>query len=286
MKPPNPFGLSPPFALWSGVAAAGATCQGGHSGYSNVPGRTSQATTGVAFVPFSSGAASLHGARGMVLDMPWMETVKERTWLGASTASPTHFGAETHRPEWCLWLDTRVALTLGTLGCGYPPRPGPVELEGGGCFHITPGWCCPGHHRGRCSGASPMTDFCHQWDVTGSLGPTGTSCPPWGLFAMALPGLGHWLCPQAAVLLQRHVGGQRGISQGISHAGTSCFSPLPLTMSLTLKSLTLPPACPHHLLQSQDIAAALPPFCCDPFHVALAWTLVSLCPALYRNYLH
>lgn len=57
-------------------------------------GWTLQATTGVAFVPFSSGAASLCGARPMVLNwhVPRMETVKERTQLGARTTSPTHFG--------------------------------------------------------------------------------------------------------------------------------------------------------------------------------------------------
>lgn len=80
-----------------------------------VPGWTSQATTGVAFVPFSSGAASLCGVGGMVLNVPWMETVMERTWLSASTASPL-WGRDTRAWAWCLWLDTRAALTLGTLG--------------------------------------------------------------------------------------------------------------------------------------------------------------------------
>lgn len=68
-----------------------------------MPGWTSQATTGVAFFPFSSRAASVCGAGGMVLNVLWMETVMERTWLGASTASPAHFGAETHACEQCLW---------------------------------------------------------------------------------------------------------------------------------------------------------------------------------------
>lgn len=109
-----------------------------------------------------------------------------------------------------------------------------------------------------------MTDFCHQWDVSGGLGPTSTSCPPWGLFALALPCFGYWLHPQAAVLLQRHVGGQRGISQGISHAGTSSFSPLPLIMSPSNLSPCLLPALttcfPYHraLLQLCHLSAVSP----------------------------
>lgn len=55
-------------------------------------------------------------------------------------------------------------------------------------------------------------------------------------------------------------------------------------MSLTLKSLILLSACPHHLFPlSQGIAAALPPFCCVPFHFAFALTLVPQCPALYKE---
>lgn len=98
-------------------------------------GWTSGATTGVAFAPFSSGAAPLRGAGSMVLNMLWMDTVKKRTWLGASTASPTHFGTETY------WLVSGAfghpCYTLGTLGCGCRLRPGPMEIE--------EGWLLPHH---------------------------------------------------------------------------------------------------------------------------------------------
>lgn len=57
-----------------------------------------------------------------------------------------------------------------------------MELEEG-WLHLHPPWLMlPWAPLGRCSGPSPITDFCHQQDVTGSLGLTGTSCPPWGLF--------------------------------------------------------------------------------------------------------
>lgn len=180
---------------------------------------------------------------------------------------------DTEACERCLWTPM---LHSGDPWLWVPPRPGPMELD--------EGWLLPHHSwlmlpwapQGRCSGASPMTDFCHQWDVTGGLGPTSTFCPPCGLFALALPGFGHWLHPQAAVLLQRHGGGQRGISQGISHAGTSSFSPLPLIMSPSNLSPCLLPALttcfPYHraLLQLCHLSAVSPSLSLLPSHLFLS----------------
>lgn len=138
-----------------------------------MPGWTSQATTGVAFSPFSSRAASLHGAGGMVLSMPWMETLKERTWLGASTASPTHFGAETHTCEQCLWTPMLCSL-WGPVAVRSPPG---LALE------LEEGWLLP-HHPWLMLPWTLLGQvlWCFTYDrflsPVGCLSLTGTSCPP------------------------------------------------------------------------------------------------------------
>lgn len=71
-----------------------------------------------------------------------------------------------------------------------------------------------------------------------------------------------------------HVGGQRGISQGISHAGTSCFSPLPLTTSLLPEPLApaLTARFPHHgaSLPLCHPSAVSPSFSPVPWHSLLS----------------
>lgn len=101
-----------------------------------MPGWTSQATTGVAFVPLSSGAESLRGAGGMVLNMPWMETEGKDTAWCQHRQPHSLWDRDTQACERCLWLNTRVALS-GDPWLWVPPRPGPVELEGG--------WLLPHH---------------------------------------------------------------------------------------------------------------------------------------------
>lgn len=71
-----------------------------------------------------------------------------------------------------------------------------------------------------------------------------------------------------------HAAGQRGISQGISHAGTSCFSPLPPTTSLLPEPLTpaLAACFPHHgaSLPLCHHSAVSPSFFPMPWHSLLS----------------
>lgn len=115
------------------------------------------------------------------------------------------------------------------------PRPGPVQLEG---------WLLP-HHPWLMLPWAPLGQvlWCFTYDQL--LSPVGChweSQPHWYI----LPTLGSvhpgpawpWalaLSPGNSAIAEARGRGRGVFSQGISHAGTSCFSPLPLIMSLTLK---------------------------------------------------
>lgn len=189
-----------------------------------------------------------------VLPGAWSSTcrgrrLKERTRLGASSASPTDFGAETQGPVsgafgWTpvlhsLWgplaVGTSQAWPLGArrrMAASTSPLPGAALGTAGAqvlwCFTRDRFLSPPGCHWGSWP----------HWCILPTL---GSVCPgrawPWALA----------LSPRQQCHCRGTWGGQRGISQGISHAGTSCFSPLPLPMSLTLKSLTLPSSLPSPL---------------------------------------
>ena len=178
------------------------------------PGWTSRTTTRhVAFVSFSSGAVSLRGARGhrpplacSASTCQRTETVKRRTWLGASAAGPTRLVVETRPVSGAFGWTPMLHPPLGpsAVGTPHPPSTGTTpglalagQEEGrplSPCFRHPWLGACPWHCGelgvrccgGRSSGASPTIDFCHQWDVTGDLqpardgglSPTGASCPP------------------------------------------------------------------------------------------------------------
>lgn len=199
--------------------------------------------------------------------------LKERTRLGASSASPTDFGAETQGPVSGAFGWTPVLHSLwGPLAVGTPqawprgarrrmaastsPLPGAALGTAGAqvlwCFTRDRFLSPPGCHWGSWP----------HWCILPTL---GSVCPgrawPWALA----------LSPRQQCHCRGTWGRQRGISQGISHAGTSCFSPLPLPMSLTLKSLTLPSSLPsplafpitgHCCSSATFLLCPLPRHCC------------------------
>lgn len=156
-----------------------------------MPGWTSQATTGVAFVPLSSGAESLRGAGGMVLNMPWMETEGKDTAWCQHRQPHSLWDRDTQACERCLWLDTCVALS-GDPWLWVPPRPGPVELEGGWLLPHHPCLVLPWALQGQVLWCFTHDRFlsplgCHwgSWPHWYILPTLGSVCPgpawPWAL---------------------------------------------------------------------------------------------------------
>lgn len=145
------------------------------------PGRTPRAAScRAAFVCFSARAASLCGARATVLSphVPWTETVRRRTPLGASAPAPRARWQRRAFAGTVPLLDTLVVPTPGTPGCGATPR---LAGRAGQTLLLVPpplAWCSPLARRGLrvwCPPGQEFWCFTHDWRHC-----PPPACPRWG----------------------------------------------------------------------------------------------------------
>lgn len=161
VKPPNPFGLSPPFALLSGAAAAGGTCQRGHGGCgTSLDGPCEPLPTRWP-LPLQLWGSVTAGGHCPQLACPasacqWTETAKRRTWLGARAAGPARFVTGTRPVSGAFGWTPTLHPPWGPQAAGMPHpwhrhhlRPGPGRAGGRmAAFALFPwppslAWCLP-----------------------------------------------------------------------------------------------------------------------------------------------
>lgn len=211
VKPPNPFGLSPPFAHQAelvrlqacaredtaGAALAWADLMSYHPPGGLCPSQLRGSVTAWCQGPQPSPAGSPSQC------VPTDRDCEEKDTAWCQCGWPCTLCGRDKACERCLQLDTHVSPTLATPGhrdtptrhWHHPSLALPGQEDGhllSPCFHHPWLSICPWQrgklgvwrHGGRSSGASPTIDFCHNRmsPATSSLPEPGTSallvCPP------------------------------------------------------------------------------------------------------------